>query len=118
MKPSELDTLVVEAVFREPLRHGWRTIGDIGAYDECEDCGTTAREGRGPEFGCVPAFSLDINAAWDVVEWMMTKTCDFSLEKAGEAWYATCPLGSGGGETAPLAICRAALDVAKKFNEA
>jgi hypothetical protein len=57
------------------------------------------------------SYSTDISAAWEVVNAMEKYSCDFAIKKGVDAWSAIV----GGGawicdaETAPLAICQAAL---------
>jgi hypothetical protein len=111
MKPNstELDKEIAAKVYVDPIRHEWRTIGDIGAYDECVVCGYTCGEGKGEELGCVPPFSLYIECAWSLVDKLESLTCDFSLEKAGTLWTASITSHSGSGDTPMEAICRLAL---------
>ena len=58
----------------------------------------------------VPRYSTDIAAAWEVVGWLRERFGQFQLV-AGVEWHCWAehmdPWGSG--DTAPLAICRAAL---------
>lgn len=57
----------------------------------------------------IPKFSADIASAMLVVDAMQKYSCDFTLEKAGLAWYADFRSGQGTGDTPALAICKAAL---------
>lgn len=57
-----------------------------------------------------PEYSSNIAAAFQVVEKMRERCCDFTLECAGLAWYADFVVGSGEGDSPALAICNAALD--------
>ena len=60
----------------------------------------------------VPFYTEEMDAAWRIVDRMEKYGHDFTLEKAGTAWYATWPLGASGAcDSAPVAICRGALDV-------
>jgi len=85
MKPGrELDALIAEKV----MGWSWGIIGDL-----------------------IPAYSTDISAAWEVVEEM--GDC-LHLRQHGEqgeweAWFCGYPNSKAHGETAPEAICKAAL---------
>lgn len=108
---TELDREVVAKVYKDPIPHEWRQIGDIGAYDECEICGSTAGEGKGEEFGCIPPFSLDMRIAWQLLKKITEGYCDCSLEQSGtDNWTFSYPLGMATGMTPAEAICLAALD--------
>ena len=69
----------------------------------------------------LPCYSSAIVAAWQVVEKMLSSPqrdrdyVNLWFDHHGDYW--TCEVGTvgfGTGETAPLAICRAALDAAQK----
>ena len=52
-------------------------------------------------------YSDDMNAAWEVLAKL--NLTDFCIEKVGEHYCVNLTIESACGETAPLAICRAAL---------
>lgn len=86
----ELDELIAEQVMTHPHSH-WRDP--------------------------VPAYSSDIAAAWQVVEHSDDPvTVRRLFVKAWDAWLWVAEFGlvSGEGTTAPLAICRAALQAATR----
>lgn len=103
----ELDALVAEKVM------GWRLRENMGAAGgRCWATGRTDGGSYGsgvyPEFE-LPEFSMDMNAAWKVVTASNTR-----LDLFGPAWRGLwtasfSPHPTAQGETAPLAICRAAL---------
>lgn len=117
----ELDALIAEKVF------GWRWLvsegsGKRGIFSEQNNPGWFSREASGHErlayeWDCkLPYYSFDIASAWKLVERMqaeghclevrpyvkVSSGYRVSIWEGGELDYAT-------GETAPLAICRAAL---------
>jgi hypothetical protein len=55
----------------------------------------------------LPKFSTEISAAWEVIEKL--GLTDFSIEKVGDHYCVNLVIESACAETAPLAICRAAL---------
>jgi hypothetical protein len=100
--------------FRSPGGWWWAEIGTDHGPPQRDDEPVTWRPARAP--------SEDIADAWDVVEWMAGRfhAVVKSPFMAGEPYHAGfTPLGctgwngrpdfAGSGETAPLAICRAAL---------
>ena len=54
-----------------------------------------------------PKYSTDIKDAWEVLEKL--NLTDFTIEKAGAHYCVNLTIESACAETAPLAICRAAL---------
>lgn len=67
-------------------------------------------------YGCVRPYSDEVEAAWEVVEWV--RACSlavrFQTRNDDHAWTARFDRGPGpyweaGAETMPLAVCRAAL---------
>jgi hypothetical protein len=98
----ELDTLVAEKVM------GWRRKEEPSDI-WCLSPPWVTRHGALVPFSQTPGYSTEIDAAWQVIEAMQAYCCDFTLEKAGSAWYAEFIVGSAGADTAPLAICLAAL---------
>jgi len=60
----------------------------------------------------LPRYSTDISAAWEVADWLRNYWGTFELI-AGLSWHCWSELKDakiwGTGNTAPLAICRAAL---------
>lgn len=105
----ELDALVAERVM------GWRSIGSDGIStfgDPPND--PLDLSGTGDGHFHVPRYSTDISAAWEVVE----KAKDWRItidggEYHGDSWGVKIANNDGYfygfGDTAPLAICRAAL---------
>lgn len=55
-----------------------------------------------------PYYSTDIAAAWDIMA-QMQATHEFSIEQKGSGWKAHFDADWAGSESAPLAICLAAL---------
>lgn len=110
MEPGrELDALVAERVI------GWRNLEWCEA---CHEGGTIAPEGwygDGPGGECylTREYSVDIAAAWQVVEKMIDIGYSVFVDYV-ERWR--CFITQGGGESpveatsAPLAICLAALE--------
>jgi len=99
----EMDALVAEKVM------GWelRTFKSNGV-DFWHIPGTVRCELDAPKF------STDIGAAWEVVEKMIGEMWNLSLEYQSAVYWCefgkTCVPGDGEiADTAPLAICRAAL---------
>jgi len=67
----------------------------------------------------IPRYSADIAAAWRVVEWLVANTPnqDFHLEHLGESGWSVGTCGREEwvtADTAPVAICRAALEAVKQ----
>lgn len=113
----ELDALIASKVM------GWLHVGrGITSFADATllpfDHGR--RDGSTP-FEPVPPYSTDIRAAWAVVERVrhLSQESSTRLEHEGELWHATFStldfLAQASGETAPLAICRAALKAAENF---
>lgn len=101
----ELDALIAEKVM------GWHFVGTFTLDPEL-NCDRWARDQNGLEryFHEVPKYSTDIAAAWQVVEKMIVYSEHHFLLDKGGAWL--CRFREGGlspGETAPHAICLAAL---------
>lgn len=104
----ELDALVAEKVM------GWKRYGR-------RNSGTwTAPGGFNASAGSWPTYSTDIAAAWEVVEAMQKKAwvtevsadCFVDGRPAGftaHCWYDDDSRHYATADTAPLAICRAAL---------
>jgi hypothetical protein len=99
----ELDDLVYLHVFgvADPCECG---TGTGGPDEVCGVCGKPTRR----------QWSGDVAAAWDVAGWLRNYFGRFELT-AGLEWHcmAGCIEPWGSGETAPLAVCRAALLVAE-----
>ena len=118
---DKLDAAVAEHVFGKPhweQRPKPRVKG--------EPCGTTPEHCKAPlgnlqrwrdemdewaihQNGKPVWYSKTMDYAWKVVRRMEAYTCDFALEKAGTLWHAEFLLNTASGDTAPEAICRAAL---------
>lgn len=110
MKPGrELDALVAEKVMGDYISD---REGEPGSW-------------RGPDFTPLPQYSTDISAAWEVVEkiinhsdyvcWELSSEWKGDGAKSDYPFYARFCLGNGdktaGADTAPHAICIAALKV-------
>lgn len=112
---NEIDKLIGEKVMGL-CAHEWKFVphdDDDGVYRICQKCHLEFWGLRPPTYGChYGSYSTDIAAAWEVVEklrmfvlpfgktdWCSTNTRNFrgAFENIGVA------------DTAPLAICRAAL---------
>jgi hypothetical protein len=122
VKPSrELDALVAEKVMGLEWA-AFYTSSAYGAWYSKTNLGPRTKE-KGqlprPDFDSLPAYSNDISAAWEVVE-KIAPACDgeFRLER-DESGQWECEIGYhvadacypriAKGETAPHAICLAAL---------
>lgn len=109
---QELDVLVAQRVMDHPSacideNHVWRAIreptpGEAACYAEY---GITHRV-----LG-VAEYSTSMNSAWPVLEWLRTFNCDLSLESHGSSWavHMAQLFDEPMCETAPEAICKAAL---------
>lgn len=105
MSEREIDAEVAEDVFGKQVTwiaddepHAWSGVGSEPGFQESTK---------------VPAYSTDISAAWMIIadiEWW-----GWELNGAGDMGVVVCYLNPGGtpyraeADTAPLAICRAAL---------
>lgn len=117
----DLDAIIAEGIM------GWTDCDPAKRVEELET-GELVGIGEGtapgkwfPKFKArqlIPAYSTDIAAAWTVVEYWKAKHHEVCLEHEGcptELWDFTIYKGGvfgpfrAAGETAPLAICRAAL---------
>jgi hypothetical protein len=108
----ELDRLVHERVWAQCAhRNRRKAVCSQGPTEVCEDCGEDAWWGE----KSVPWYSANMTNAWRVVEHMRTQGWLFTLADSSEPgqWYARFHrlnrLNAAVRETAPLAICRAAL---------
>ena len=126
----ELDALIAEKVMGLPpeqWRHDAPGCEDI-YYNVCNRCGLSQNSKSDAEFyqeRCPePApYSTDIAAAWLVVEKLRLAVVSGDDPKDGSHGYwagVPVPLGGNmedwrGADTAPLAICRAALAAAQTF---
>jgi hypothetical protein len=107
----ELDAIVAERVM------GWTDI----APDTHEEIGTTLLMGRRPGYSdpdVVPNYSTDIYHTWKLVPWLRERWGSFELFVGDGKWSCNPveplkPARVGIGETAELAICRAALYTAE-----
>jgi hypothetical protein len=101
-----LDALVAEKVM------GWR-------WEDCFRAYTGVLTVRHEEYGGPPFYSTDIAAAWDVVEKMRERRADFYIRFVS-TWTVEFDSVAGDyngytdGDTAPLAICLAALKAVEK----
>lgn len=96
----ELDVLIAEKVLG--LNLDW----EFAEFQDGDPAIPTLRD-KYDEIGIVPFYSTDISAAWDVVEKLR-----LTIEPTGiNKWYSHRGIGSKGfsAESAPLAICRAAI---------
>lgn len=118
----ELDALVAEKV----TGYAWERDGDDYALMRVPGTNQCAMEiNRGERYyALLPRFSTDIAAAWEVVDAMRQRGFAFKMFRAdstddsAKTWAAFAPSGSdivdetyaeAPDDTAPLAICRAAL---------
>lgn len=101
----ETDALVAERVFGKP----WPSVSVARWWTEDGRYCGPGGEWSERINDRLPAYSTDIAAAFEVVEKIRETCCDFTLERAGAAWYADFRMGVASADTAPLAICRAAL---------
>lgn len=110
----ELDALVAEKVM------GWSGIDKKWDYETNESfLGGKTPDWDGRQFYEVPHYSTDIAAAWLVVEKLRTPNWEFQLDHTRfMIWHCRIETTAGEGsassdssqgETAPLAICLAAL---------
>ncbi|RPJ36270.1 MAG: hypothetical protein EHM35_08405 [Planctomycetaceae bacterium] len=104
---------------------GWsgnaqRSLVTVNSIKKGSGCGVPAGVPRDYRFahGDFPCYSTDIAAAWLVVEKLIAKGYEFTLEDDKQGfmcrfdWVSPVVVGWAGVEhapTAPLAICRAAL---------
>lgn len=111
----ELDALVAETVM------GWRALQD----SHCAECEAMIAEGTlmmsDPQglVGVVPDYSTSIAAAWEVFEWLCKRGDDVAevvqlTWNIQTGWWCTSERWvtvdvQGNADTAPLAICLAAL---------
>ena len=96
----QTDALIAEKVME--LRLDW----EFAEFQNGEPAVPTLRD-KYDEIGILPFYSTDISAAWDIVEKLKLTIEPSALNQ----WYVHKGIGSNGiyAETAPLAICRAAL---------
>ncbi len=121
----ELDALVAAKVMGAAARrHNWVEAGYPGSLDSwtaCEYCGKKITQAIEKD-SCPPPYSTDIAAAWEVVELFQKRgTINLRFFQGGGpevAWKVRIrpdilrdgdPGVEEAAETAPLAICRAAL---------
>lgn len=103
----ELDALIAEKVMGGVSRHPeWYWLRS-GTAPEVPDLPTP--KGR-PAIFCGPGFSTDIAAAWNVVERLKARYRFELVHRGGDRpWVAVFGTWRATADTAPLAICRAAL---------
>jgi hypothetical protein len=100
LKPGrEMDALVAERVF------GWKRLrNQVGWYRDGDKSTWNMRE---------PRFSTDISAAWTIVEKLKGMEPEIEWSDEIHAWcvvfYKSKIDSATLGDTAPLAICKAAL---------
>lgn len=117
----EMDVLIAEKVM------GWRRHNAHGDWWETSDgrCFVVKNSGFSAQYDPMPelpAFSTDVADAWNVIEEMKSTWGKFMLSygpylvgvenKLKDGWQLAPEWGNsvcGYGETAPLAICRAAI---------
>jgi hypothetical protein len=116
----EMDALVAEKVFGGPEAHKDWYWWDGANMVWSNDTAYGAKPILIPALFAGPHFSTDISAAWEAVEKMKQGGHIFTFEMVtdDEDQYSAGferkmedykPIWSGFGDTAPLAICRAAL---------
>lgn len=120
----ELDALIAEKVMGLCVRSA-EQVG-IRAHEEEYACDfyvnkPDASEPRWGHMLPLQPYSTDIRAAWEVFERVrhLSQESSTRIEHEGDLWHATFStldfLAQASGETAPLAICRAALKAAENF---
>lgn len=97
-----LDALVAEKVMGEPVTWLPTALSHRDPHQSGEVFGAKG-------WHRVPSYSTDIADAWLVVEKMRERGFVISATPNQQSWCATFGADSVWGETAPLAICRAAL---------
>jgi len=126
----ELDGLISKEFFNE-CPH-WETILDFAQEEICKGCGEDIRDYRGDfdkgtvkyidsdDWSC-PDYSTDLNAAFVVVTKVLEGTeTYFDLIAKDKGGFMASFVGTKGAasckdESAPLAICKAALAFRKQF---
>jgi hypothetical protein len=108
---QEMDTLVAEKVMKFHLDYEFADMLGAPTVKELGD--------KYDEWGLLPLYSTEIDAAWEVVEKLKDRWGIVNIEYshsapiARERWTAYFDIDFDGfmgfGDTAPLAICRAAL---------
>lgn len=94
-----------------PKKVGGKFFARVLLTDDPEELEWVGVAPSGQRSEEIPPYSTNLAAAWLVVEAMQKYDCDFSLEKAGAAWYADFRINTDvpAGTSAPHAICLAAL---------
>lgn len=120
MSPNrQLDVRVAEKIFGQKVvlvkaleGYKWDSKTPvISEYPVIEEHGVIASQNlRDVVLNLVPFYSFELDAAMEIVYYMVEKGWVFSLKKLGEDRYlATFNTATAGGDTIPLAICLAAL---------
>jgi len=109
----EMDVAVARAMGCDvrPTPQGWSPRGFYCACDHPNF--EQPPHGVEPDWDCDPYlkhYSTDIAAAWDVVKWLLANGHHLEIEDGWSCVILTANI-CGTGETAPEAICRAALEV-------
>lgn len=106
-----LDQWVCAVVFE----HKMETVDGYSVYHAIAD---KRFFGSSVRWEPLPRYSTDISAAWEVLEWLRDKDCDVALCSAGATWLVESNVldVTVRSESAPLAICRAAVLAAKGEN--
>ncbi len=99
----ELDALIAERVMDFLKRPDGYYKGPDWFYSLEPEYGNM----NGPKL--IPSYSTSIEAAWEVVKRMLSKNNIFQLKKIGVDWEADFAPHNDYGDTAPHAICLAAL---------
>lgn len=106
---TDLDQINIEVA----KKLGWTITGECGGLKAFRNF----KENEISEQEYIPAYSTDIRAAWEIVEYLKIKlghkiTSTVIVLTDGAQWY--CHLQAPGliqgvGDTAPIAICKAFL---------
>lgn len=120
---GELDALIAEKIMERRIYHGPLATDSVQLIVEGSWL-NTKEYGVQPTTELCPAYSVDIAAAWNVVEKLRTsgRTVYIHANVTGPSYsveaFVVGVLEKGAtavGETAPLAICRAALKLSEEM---
>lgn len=128
----ELDALIAEKVMGLSLAHmpDARDSKSGVIVSEISDSDVYFWDGRERDWSPIPNYSTDVAAAWEVVEKFKSKKIEFALIRDVSIWQASFQWNDSfpyhwdciewvDGETAPHAICLAALKAVgvKKYDK-
>ena len=111
-----LDAAVAVALF------GWQGCRNAGHPDAARVGGwaippTTTPLPKGATVCPTPHYHEDWSTIPLIVKAMERYTCDFTLQKGGDWWYADFLCAPFCGDSAPTAVCRAALLALSEVND-